>query len=99
MDSFEQGKLKELLDEALRCEKQFSNGPSKPKDDTDNHDGDFLRFARMMRLGKIREATRFLTRRFSEGGVLDMNAEAVGKKWDRFLSVLAIGCRGLPAAY
>ena len=24
---------------------------------------------------------------------------AVGKKWDRFLSVLAIGCRGLPAAY
>ncbi|CAM9602646.1 unnamed protein product, partial [Heterosigma akashiwo] len=80
MDSFEQGKFQELLDEALRCERQFSNGPSKRKDNTDNHDGDFLRFACMMRQGKTREATCFLTRRFSEGGVLDMNAEAVGKK-------------------
>ena len=43
---------------------------------TANEQVEFLRFQRLMTQGKVREATRYVTRRFREGGGLDPNAVA-----------------------
>ena len=73
MQDFAEGKIQELYDEALRCEDQL---PKQNHPRTPDEQMEFLRFQQLITQGKVREATRYVTRRFREGGVLDPNQVA-----------------------
>ena len=74
MDLWEKGSIKELLDEAKRCDRQYPNM-------TDKMDEDHLQrvFNRLMMLGKVREANYLITERAARGGVLHPHDIAEGK--------------------
>ena len=73
MDMWEAGQLKELLQEAQRCDRQLTTSitPMSPEQVERT-------FARMMMQGRVPSAVRLLTDRLG-GGVLDPGAEAQGK--------------------
>lgn len=84
MDTWDSGRLQELLHEAERCDKQLTT-THLPM--TTEHVERI--FNRLMLQGKVRSAVRFLTER-SGGGVLDLHAEAHGKSGPLGRSVLDV---------
>jgi len=65
MNMWEDGKFQSLMKEAKKCDAQF---PQKFGDKEDL-DVVFRTFNRLMLLGKVRQATRYLTQRCEPGGV------------------------------
>jgi len=70
---WEAGQLKQLLHEALRCDRQLASSLTPMSSEQIERT-----FARLMMEGRIRSAVRLLTDRLG-GGVLDPSAEAQGK--------------------
>ena len=73
MQDFADVKIQELYNEALRCEDQHpkTNHSCSPDEQLE-----FVRFQRLMTLGKVREATHYVTRRFRHTDILDPNEVA-----------------------
>ena len=75
MDMCSKNQIKELLEEATRCDRQFPNSTSKKDDEQ------IMRlFNRLMLLGKVREANYIITKRSARGGILHPNDMANDKK-------------------
>ena len=74
LDMWESGQHRELLQEALRCDRQMKEAQTKM---TSEHVERV--FNRLMLLGRVRAAMRFLLDR-GNGGVLDSESEAYSKQ-------------------